>query len=227
MLVAGAAWLSALSTFNVTVQLNSPRWVVARALSLYQMGAFGGMAAGAWTWGVTTAASGLSEALLIAAGTLVLCAALGLQLPLPRAGEANLDPRSGWAPPNPALDIEPRSGPVVITVEFRIRETDVAEFLEAMADRRRIRRRDGARRWTLLRDLEDPEVWIERFHVPSWIEYIRHGQRMTESDVLVARHARELHIGPEPPRIRRMIERQTHAWPAAGAPGGVAEPFAG
>jgi hypothetical protein len=191
------------------------------------MAAFGGMAAGSWTWGMAAALNGLPIALLLAAMVLLFCAAIGTRLPLPQAGAVDLDPRSGWAPPDPALDIEPRSGPVVITVEFRIREQDIPEFLNAMADRRHIRRRDGARRWTLLRDLNDPETWIERFHVPNWIEYIRHNSRQTEADVRLAGHARDLHIGPEPPRVRRMIERQVDSWPAGRSPtaGDLAEPL--
>jgi predicted MFS family arabinose efflux permease len=211
LFAAGAAWVLALSTFNVTVQLNAPRWVVARALSLYQMAAFGGMAAGSWTWGMAAVAQGLTAALLQAAAVLVACAALGLRLPLPGIGTSNLDPRSGWNPPDTALDIEPRSGPVVVTVEFRIREADVAEFLKAMAERRRVRRRAGARRWTLLRDLSDPEAWMERFHVSNWIEYIRHNSRITQADALLTGRAWELHAGPEPPRVRRLIERPTDA----------------
>ena len=218
LLAAGAAWVLALSTFNVTVQLNSPRWVVARALSLYQMAAFGGMAAGSWTWGMAAEAEGLSAALLLASAVLAACALLGLRLPLPRVGAVNLDPRSGWTPPDTAIDIEPRSGPVVITVEFRIREADVPEFLKAMAERRRVRRRAGARRWTLLRDVSDPEAWIERFHVPNWIEYIRHNSRITEADALLTGRAWELHAGPEPPRVRRLIERQTGVRSGTGLP---------
>ena len=42
--LGGASWVLALSSFNVTVQLSSPRWVVGRALALYQMATFGGMA---------------------------------------------------------------------------------------------------------------------------------------------------------------------------------------
>ena len=224
LFAAGAAWVLALSTFNVTVQLNAPRWVVARALSLYQMAAFGGMAAGSWTWGMAAVAESLSAALLQAAAVLVACAGLGLRLPLPGIGSSNLDPRSGWNPPDTALDIEPRSGPVVVTVEFRIREADVAEFLKAMAERRRVRRRAGARRWTLLRDLSDPEAWIERFHVPSWIEYIRHNHRITQADALLTGRAWELHAGPEPPRVRRLIERPTDA-PADPILPGLTEPL--
>ncbi len=213
LLAGGAAWVLALSTFNVTVQLSVPRWVVARALSLYQMAAFGGMAIGSWTWGMAAEAEGLPAALVEAAAVMAVCAALGLKLPLPRVGAANLDPRSGWVPPDTALDIEPRSGPVVITIEFRIREADIPEFMKAMAERRRIRRRAGARRWTLLRDLSDPEIWIERFHLPNWIEYIRHNSRITQADALATGRAWELHAGPDSPHIRRLIERHTDAPP--------------
>ncbi|MBB3020783.1 hypothetical protein FHR70_003871 [Microvirga lupini] len=67
---------------------------------------------------------------------------------------------------------------VVITIEYAIREADVVAFLAVMEERRRIRRRDGARHWTLLRDLENPEIWIERYHNPTWLDYVRHNQRM-------------------------------------------------
>lgn len=44
--------LLVLSTFNVTVHLGTPRWVVGRAVAIYQAGVFGGLALGAWLWGV-------------------------------------------------------------------------------------------------------------------------------------------------------------------------------
>src|SRR5690606_8679291 len=43
VLPAGACWVLTLSLFNVTVQLSTPRWVVGRALALYQTATFGGM----------------------------------------------------------------------------------------------------------------------------------------------------------------------------------------
>src|SRR5690606_38575004 len=113
--------------------------------------------------------------------------------------------------PAVALEIQPRSGPIVVTVEYRIRERDVLEFLTLIAERRRIRRRDGARRWQLLRDLAEPELWIERFQAPTWLDYVRQSQRATQGDASVVERLRALHIGPEPPRVRRMIERQIAA----------------
>ena len=92
LLLAGAGWVLSLSTFNVSVQLSAPRWVVARALALYQMAAFGGLAAGSWLWGEVAADFGIADALLISAGVVMIGVMLGRWAPLSQAGELNLDP---------------------------------------------------------------------------------------------------------------------------------------
>lgn len=209
MALGGASWVLALSSFNATVQLSSPRWVVGRALALYQMATFGGMAFGSWIWGISAENLGTTNALLISAIVLLAGAALGLHFTLPEMKSLNLDPLNRWAEPNVALDIRTRSGPIVVTIEYLIREADTGVFLAIMAERRRIRRRDGARHWTLLRDLENPELWVERYHSPTWLEYVRHNQRRTHADAFVGERLRALHQGPNPPSVRRMIERQT------------------
>lgn len=223
LLVGGGGWVLALSTFNVTVQMSAPRWVVARALALYQMAAFGGMAAGSWLWGSITERYGLTEALAASALVLLACLALGLRRGLPDLALTNLDPLGRWREPAIALDIQPRSGPVVVTVEFRIDEADVPEFLAAMAERRRVRRRDGAREWSLLRNLEHPELWIERYQSPTWTEYVRQNQRLTQADAEIGERLRGLHQGPDKPRVHRLIERQTGSLPPQ--PDELAEPL--
>ena len=218
LLLAGAGWVLSLATLNVTVQLSAPRWVVARALSLYQMAAFGGLAAGSWLWGVVAAAEDVGSALLIAAFVILACALLGRWLPLTQSGELNLDPLRLWKEPSTAVPVEPRTGPVVITIEYVIREEDVLEFLRRMAERRRIRRRDGARNWRVLRDLADPQLWIERYETPTWLDYVRLNSRLTQDDATVPERLRALHRGPGAPRVRRMIERQTSSLPTEHAP---------
>lgn len=217
MVVAGASWVLALSTFNATVQLSAPRWVVGRALALYQMATFGGMALGSWVWGAAALHFGTERALFLAALALVAGAALGLRYALPPLEQLNLDPLSRWQEPKVAVDIEPRSGPIIVTIEYRIRAEDVVPFLNVMAERRRIRRRDGARHWALLRDLTDPTLWIERYDSPTWVEYVRQNQRVTQADAAIGERVRALHQGPEPPRVHRVIERQTGSLPFAPA----------
>ena len=211
LLLAGAGWVLSLSTFNVSVQLSAPRWVVARALALYQMAAFGGLAAGSWLWGELAADLTIEASLLISAGVVLIGVVIGRWAPLSQAGELNLDPLRSqmWNAPSTSVPVDERTGPVVITVEYLIDESDVDEFLGAMNERRRMRRRDGARNWRLLRDLSDPRLWIERYETPTWLDYIRLNNRATQDDAAVPTRLRELHRGTEGPRVRRRIERQT------------------
>jgi len=215
MLLGGASWVLALSNFNVAVQLSAPRWVVARALSLYQMAAFGGMAVGSWLWGAVAEGAGVGAALIAASIALLACAVLGHWVPLAQIEDLDLAPLRRWEAPPTAVPVESRSGPIVVTVEWIIREEDHLEFLKAMAERRRIRRRDGALNWALLRDLADPSLWIERYKLPTWLDYIRLNNRVTQDDAVIPERLRALHQGLGEPRVRRMIERQTSALPAA------------
>lgn len=219
MALCGLGWVLVVSILNATVQMSAPRWVVARALSLYQMATFGGMAGGAWFWGYATERSGLSMALMAAAAVQLGCVLLGRWFPLPETEEMNLDPR-GFREPATAVPVQGRTGPVVVTIEYRIAEETVLTFLSVMAERRQVRRRNGARQWALLRDLADPQLWIERYHLPTWTEYVRHNRRFTLDDAAVGERLRTLHLGPEPPVVRRLIERQTGYPPNPGEPEG-------
>jgi len=207
LVVGGAAWVIALSLFNTTVQISCPRWVVGRALSLHQMSIFGGMALGGWLWGTIAETYSLATALLSASGAMLVGAAVGLLLPLPSRTSLNLDPLNSWREPKVAVDIVPQSGPVCVTVEYTIDEDDVPAFLDAMAERRRISRRDGAHQWTLLRDMERERMWVERFEMPTWVDYVRMHTRTTHADAPVTERIRSLHRGDELPRVRRMLIR--------------------
>jgi hypothetical protein len=84
-----------------------------------------------------------------------------------------------------------------------------------MLEVRRIRRRDGARRWMLLQDLAEPDLWVERFHSASWIEHLRRHHRFTVADQETERRALAFHHGAEPPRVRHLRERPASALAAA------------
>lgn len=209
LFLGGGCWVLALSMFNVTIQLLTPRWVVGRAIALYQTCTFGGMAAGSWMWGTIAQQSEPKWALLGAAGVLMVGAVIGLRLPLPEFGTLNLDPLNQFREPTLRLDLDYRSGPIMVIVDYIIDSANVPEFLSAMRQRRMIRIRDGAQQWVLLRDLENPEQWSESYHVATWGEYVRHNERQTHADAESSERLISLHRGPGGPRVRRMIERQT------------------
>lgn len=216
LLLGGACWVFSLSLFNVSIQLSAPRWVVGRALSAYQTTTFGGMGVGSWAWGAVAEHFGMEAAFGCAAATLAAGAALGLLLPLAPRSTRNLEPSDKWQMPETKIDVEGRSGPIVVMVTYRISDADLPAFAAAVAARQRIRRRDGVRRWRLLRDLTDPALWTEVYETANWTEYRRHHLRRTKADAELIDALRDLHVGDEPPVVRRFIER--HPLWLAGQP---------
>jgi hypothetical protein len=63
----------------------------------------------------------------------------------------------------------------------------------------------------IARDLEHPDVWLETYHTPTWLDYIRHNTRATYADVAITERIRALHAGSDRPRVRRWIERPANA----------------
>lgn len=204
---AGAAWVIVLATFTIIIQTASPRWVVGRAMAIYQMAVFGGMALGSWWWGLLAERLSVQGSLFGSALGFGAAALIGLRVAVPESQCANLDPSRSGPYPQPRLELAPQSGPVVVTIEYRIAEADREGFLEAMQELRRIRRRDGARRWTLLQDIAEPERWIERFHNPSWVEHLRQHHRFTVDDRQAQLRVLALHRGSEAPAIRHYLVR--------------------
>ena len=90
--VAGGAWVTALTTINVAMQMRSPDNILGRCLSIYQAITFGGMAIGAWSWGAMADWQGLPFALCAAAGFLIASLVLLRFLaPMPRPAEGRID----------------------------------------------------------------------------------------------------------------------------------------
>jgi len=90
--VAGGAWVAALTTINVAMQMRSPDTILGRCLSIYQAITFGGMAIGAWSWGAMADWQGLPFALCAAAGFLVVSLVLLRFLaPMPGPAEGRID----------------------------------------------------------------------------------------------------------------------------------------
>ncbi len=73
----------------------------------------------------------------------------------------------------------PTDGPVLVTVAYEVPGDDVKAFAEAMRLVERHRRRTGAFRWGLFRDLANPHQFIETFVVESWGEHLRQHRRTT------------------------------------------------
>lgn len=200
----GAGWLAVLSTLNTAAQLAAPDWVRGRALAAFQFSFQGGLAGGALVWGLVADGFGIEAALFAAAVGLVLGLTAAAGASLRGLEDPDLSPASAWT--EPTLDVDPAdAGPVLVTLEYRVNAADAESFVAAMDELGRIRRRDGARQWSLYEDLEDPGRYLETFAVDSWREHLRQHDRMTVADLEVERRAKSFHSGPGEPEARHML----------------------
>ncbi len=207
--LGGAGWVTAWSGVGVSVQLASPRWVVGRTISIYYALVDGGIAAGSWVWGTVTQNYSLVWALEGSAGALLVVAATGVLFPLRERRESEPDPLEEFDAPAVALNLKPRSGPIVIKVEYQIPEENLEAFLDLMRARRHVHTRVGARHWMLQRNLQEPMQWIETFRTPTWTDYLRLNHRLTEVDKELGERVLKLHAGQLPPKNMLFIERPT------------------
>ncbi|MGX9576391.1 MFS transporter [Mesorhizobium sp. f-mel] len=207
--LGGAGWVTAWSGIGVSVQLASPRWVVGRTISIYYALIDGGIAAGSWIWGTVAENHSLTLALEGSAGALLLVAATGVLFPLCERRESEPDPLEQFDAPPVALNLKPRSGPIVVRVEYLVPEENREAFLDLMRARRHVHSRVGARHWTLQRNLQEPMQWIETFRTPTWTDYLRLNHRLTEADNELGERVVKLHAGQLPPKIMLLIERPT------------------
>jgi hypothetical protein len=67
---------------------------------------------------------------------------------------------------------------------------------------------DGAMRWDLFCDAADPSRYIEMFLVESWVEHLRHHERVTLADLRAEARARVFLVGPTPPTVAHLISAQ-------------------
>jgi MFS family permease len=205
MLLAGGAWLALLSSLNVAVQTVVPSWVRGRALSVYLLVFFGGLAGGSVLWGALAEHLGVANALLLSAAGMIVGLGATFRIHLQSGEGLNLAPSRQWPAPIVNHDLEPDRGPVLVTVQYRIDPARSAEFTEAMRGVRRIRLRDGAMQWGLFVDSADPTLQTEVFLVKSWIEHLRQHERVTISDRDIETAARAFHVGPDRPAVSHLI----------------------
>jgi len=206
LVVAGAAWMLAVALFNIGVQLSAPRWVAGRSLAAFQASISGGIAIGSWGWGRLTDAAGVEAALLVSATLMLLSPLLGHWLHMPRIGARNEDAEV-LADPEVQLSLTARSGPLVVEIEYRVAQDNARAFHNVMQDVQLSRQRNGAYGWSIARDIADPELWTERYHCPTWLDYLRQRNRSTQSERALHQNAINFHLGPDPVRVRRMLER--------------------
>ncbi len=205
LVCGGAAWLVLLSSFNAGAQAVVPAWIRGRALAVYLLVFFGGMAGSSVMWGVIASWGGVPMALQLAA------VGLGVGLFVTRAyslkvvEHLDLTPSMHWPSPVITDEAPQAQGPVFVMIEYQIDSGTRVDFIHVMREMEDIRRRDGAVQWALLHDSGNPRRYVESFVVESWIEHLRQHERVTNTDREVEQRARAFHVGTVPPVVSHFL----------------------
>jgi len=205
LFIGGMAWMGAMSTLSVAAQNAVPAWVRARALAVGLLALQGSMAVGSLLWGVVATHSDIPTALLAGAALLLVGAVASRRFALHGLSNLDLRPDPRWSLPETASQLDGDEGPVLVTLEYDVDPDQAEEFLRTVRRLEPVRRRDGAIRWSVYRDTEDPNRWLEVFVVESWIEHLRQHERVTADDRVLFEAAARFHRGEKGPRVRHHI----------------------
>lgn len=205
MLISGAAWIAVLSNLQVAAQTSVPAWVRARALSVYILVFFGAMAGGGLLWGTIASHASITLSMGLAAIGLGLGTLLTCRVRLPETQVDELLPSLHWPAPLISEEMDQERGPVMVTVEYRVEAANTETFLAAASELEAMRKRNGALSWGMMRDSADPQLWQEFFFEESWLEHLRHHQRVTRSELKIEARVRRFQVDGVPVRIRHLL----------------------
>lgn len=210
LIFSGAAWTSSMSSINTSVQLSVPPWITARALGMYLMTFQGGMALGSVLWGFIAETSKTNYALAASAAGLLVTLPFVHRFKILQGPVPDFTPHE-FRRPAPELvgvdeaEPDPTDGPVRISVEYCIPIESYAIFTQAVHELRGVRLRDGALRWGIYRDADNPTHLNETFLMESWVDYLRSRERTTAADTAIRDRVYSLHQSEGPPRVTHQI----------------------
>ena len=201
--VTGAAWTAVGAVLLALAQQMLPGWVRARGMAYYLMASQGGMAAGSFLWGAVGNRLGTTAAFCLAAAATVPVWIIALRGHFPEVRlRAEVE---GWPLPDAELSDELLDRRARVTVTWEVPPDRREDFLAAVVELRRSRRRTGGREWSLVSDVERPTSYVESWTVDSWHDHLeQHEVRQELEDAEASGVVRRI-VG-EPLEIRHFVE---------------------
>lgn len=200
----GVVWVWALTTLNATIQTLSHSWVRGRALSLYTLAFSGVWPLGSLLAGGVAGAIGSPHAVVVLSSSAALLGVIAFRMPIVGIDDVAAPEAPADYDLMPHGDAEVAGGPVLVLNTWTIDESRLAEYLEAMAELRRVRLRTGAFRWRLYRHFEEPHRMTEAFSLASWEEHVRQHHRIDAADAEIIRWTRSFDVS-DGPRARHLV----------------------
>jgi hypothetical protein len=180
-----------------------PDWVRGRGLALFVTVFYGATTLGSAIWGEIAGTAGLSMAHFIAALGALVSIPVTWRWKLQTGAALDLAPSMHWPPPIISHAIEGDQGPVLVSVEYRVKPTHRTAFLTALDRLAHERRRDGAYAWGLFEDTAEQGLYLETFLLESWFEHLRQHERVTNADRVL--QDRIQHLLETTPTVRHFV----------------------
>lgn len=205
MAASGTAWITVLSTLQVSAQLALPNWVRSRGLAVFMAVFMGSMAAGSLLWGKLAELMSIEHALLIAAAGAVASVPLTWRWRVSETDTIDLAPSMHWPTPLVQNELAHDRGPVLVTITYHVRPENTQAFLACMTHLGRCRRRDGAFAWGVYEDVEQTDHLIEAFNDESWLAHLRQHERVTEEIRALQNRIQNLLVDGASPVVRHYV----------------------
>jgi Transmembrane secretion effector len=216
--LSGVGWTLSASGLWVASQRAMPDWARGRMNATMVMVAQAATALGGVIWGLAAHHAGVIPTFLGGAGfafvimiILRVVPALQISIDFTKSLSFESAPTTIFAQSlDPCRLPAPQDGPVSITAEFNVDPTRQNECVELMRDARLIFLRNGAYRWHLYEDLNQPNKFRMEVVVPSWKQHLLQRGRMTTTEKDILLKLRSLRTNPNPPEewISLSVEKE-------------------
>jgi MFS family permease len=207
-LIAGASWITMMTTLFVSAQVALPEWVRGRGLAIFLTAFFGAMTLGSAIWGKVASLEGVPTALFLAAGGAAIGMALTARWRLQTAASLDLTPSMHWRTPVFVHPIEDDQGPILLTVEYVIDPKDLKPFLALIHEIGLERKRDGAYAWGVFEDTQVSGRIVETFLIQSLLELRHLRTRVTMADRMIEEQARA--FVKQPVKVTFLVAPKRH-----------------
>lgn len=180
--VAGLLWTWILSTLISTYQMLTPDWVRGRTMSAFVVSVFGFVPLGSVASGALADSVGASTSLVVFSAAVVGIGASAARMPIPVLSQI----QPPVVPTTPATDMpdgDARPDAVMVVNTWTVDENTFDEFVDFLAELRRLRLRTGAYDWAAYRSASDLRRISEVFMLHSWEQHLQQHRRLDTHDL--------------------------------------------
>ena len=204
--LCGSAWITVMTCAQTAAQTALPNWVRSRGIGVFLTFFMGSLAIGPAIWGGLAQLTTIPVAIYTASTCLAVSAFFTRRWPV--SGNEGLDhtPSRHWKLPQPAFEVKHEQGPVMINITYQVKPESRQEFLLAMEQLGKSRRRDGAWEWGIMENISKPCSFREFYLVHSWLDHLRQHERISNQDAMIQTRIKDYLVADTEPVITHFIK---------------------